>query len=155
MGIISLCDGVASSVGVVNDFAVLKRLVAADEQGLLFANHVRVECSLIDESYEDVVWIMSTLRNSNVHYDFPLVSSFCVKDDSGWAAVELDMRLNGACDGYEWHVFSELPMDSTAFDEMRYALKEHRCLLLNSLQMAVPMPPPAEFMGVGAPMNLH
>ena len=102
-------------VGVVNDFAVLKRLVAADEQGLLFANHVRVECSLIDESYEDVVWIMSTLRNSNVHYDFPLVSSFCVKDDSGWAAVELDMRLNGACDGYEWHVFSELPMDSTAF----------------------------------------
>lgn len=155
MGIISLRDGVASSVGAVRDFSVLRRLVAADEQGLLFASHVRVECSLIDEPYDEVVKVIAGLRTSNVQYDFPLVSSFCVKDDSGWDAVQLDLKLHGARDGYECHVFSELQLDDAAFEEMRSALKHRRCLLLSSMPHERLAISTYEGAGIDASMNLH
>lgn len=121
-------DGHASSVSAVTDFSILKKLVDADAKGSLFARKVCVECSLIDQPYDEVAELFRKISKSQINYDFEKVSAFTITTEEEWSHFA---GLRPGQISVEAHIYSELKVEDVRFNEMKEALRKSNCLLID------------------------
>lgn len=121
-------DGHASLVESVTEFSLLRKLVEHDSKGGLFARKVCVECSLVDQPYEEVAAVLAKISKSQICYSFPKAVSHTIRSNEDWNSIKA--VVNTAI-GVENYFFNELTVDKGAFDEMKTFLKNAGGLLID------------------------
>lgn len=128
MGEPYVVDGHASMVEAITNFSLLKKLVDHDSKGSLFARKVCVECSLIDQPYDEVMAVIAKINMSQIDYNFTKATTVTVKTSEDWNKVKA--MINGAQVG-ESYIFNETKIENGEFDEMKSILKDAGCLLID------------------------